>query len=77
MFLFYLTLSASHYPEKELIRKINNKLPEDIRVFGALRVPKHFCGRRFCDSRSYSYLCPSFAFSSTNEVSLKCHLKSS
>ncbi|XP_027206296.1 pseudouridine synthase 1 [Dermatophagoides pteronyssinus] len=42
------------------IPRINEKLPKQIRIFGAKRTTKYFDSKTFCDCRTYSYLMPSF-----------------
>ncbi|EEB05313.1 tRNA pseudouridine synthase Pus2 [Schizosaccharomyces japonicus yFS275] len=46
---------------KELATRLNEKLPEDIRVWDVLKVPMSFNPRLCCDSRLYEYYLPSFA----------------
>eukprot|EP01017_Pseudomicrothorax_dubius_P049424 TRINITY_DN9191_c0_g1_i2.p1 TRINITY_DN9191_c0_g1~~TRINITY_DN9191_c0_g1_i2.p1 ORF type:complete len:360 (-),score=74.35 TRINITY_DN9191_c0_g1_i2:126-1205(-) len=41
---------------------IQDQLPEDIRVFGIRFVTQTFNPRKFANSRSYEYLCPSSVF---------------
>lgn len=45
---------------KLYLPKINEKLPNQIRIFGAKRSTKYFDSKNFCDCRTYSYLMPSF-----------------
>lgn len=40
------------------LARLNAALPEDIRVFDAVRVTKGFDSKRACDRRRYSYLLP-------------------
>ncbi|XP_044259012.1 tRNA pseudouridine synthase A [Tribolium madens] len=49
-------------PENVEIAKINEQLPEMIRVFGIRRVTKGFNSKVQCDSRSYIYLLPTVSF---------------
>ncbi|KAJ3666707.1 hypothetical protein Zmor_002141 [Zophobas morio] len=49
-------------PENIDIAKLNEKLPEVIRVFGIKRVTKGFNSKVQCDSRSYTYLLPTVSF---------------
>uniref|UniRef100_A0A1I7YNS5 Pseudouridylate synthase 1 homolog n=1 Tax=Steinernema glaseri TaxID=37863 RepID=A0A1I7YNS5_9BILA len=48
--------------------KLNELLPADIRVMGIRRATKTFNAQKDCDSRSYSYTLPSFAFAKLNEL---------
>ncbi|GMR32431.1 hypothetical protein PMAYCL1PPCAC_02626, partial [Pristionchus mayeri] len=47
---------------------INDKLPDDIRVFGFRRVTKNFHAQRNCDGRTYSYTLPTYAFAKPTEL---------
>uniref|UniRef100_A0A8R1UJ34 Pseudouridylate synthase 1 homolog n=1 Tax=Pristionchus pacificus TaxID=54126 RepID=A0A8R1UJ34_PRIPA len=47
---------------------INNKLPDDIKVFGFRRVTKNFHAQKNCDGRTYSYTLPTFAFAKPTEL---------
>lgn len=49
-------------PENVEVSKINENLPEVIRVFGIKRVTKGFNSKVQCDSRSYIYLLPTVSF---------------
>ncbi|TKR92090.1 hypothetical protein L596_006806 [Steinernema carpocapsae] len=51
------------------VEKLNALLPHDIRVMGIRRVVKKFHAQKDCDSRSYSYSLPTFAFAKLNELS--------
>ncbi|KAB7498092.1 tRNA pseudouridine synthase A, mitochondrial [Armadillidium nasatum] len=48
--------------DEDLPVVINEHLPEQIRIMKAVRVTQKFDSKTQCDSRSYSYLCPTFAF---------------
>jgi tRNA pseudouridine38-40 synthase len=48
--------------QDELILKINEKLPEYIRIWGITRVQNSFDARQSCDSRMYEYLLPTYVF---------------
>ncbi|KAK0429315.1 hypothetical protein QR680_011314 [Steinernema hermaphroditum] len=48
--------------------KLNELLPADIRVMGIRRATKTFNAQKDCDSRSYSYTLPSFAFANLTEL---------
>jgi len=49
---------------------INQHLPEQIRVMKAIRTTKGFNCKTWCDSRTYSYLCPTFAFAPVEKVTV-------
>lgn len=51
------------------IPKINELLPEAIRVFGVRRVTKGFNSKTQCDGRTYMYLLPTVAFAHFDEKS--------
>lgn len=55
-------------PENLNIDKINDQLPDDIRVFGYKRVTKGFNSKSQCDSRTYTYMLPTVAFANQNET---------
>lgn len=48
--------------DEDIVEKINEHLPEQIRVWGYYRTNKSFECRKNCSSRIYEYLIPSFAF---------------
>lgn len=48
--------------DPEIVSKINEKLPEQIRVWGIERTPASFSCYQTCDSRWYEYLIPTFCF---------------
>jgi len=52
----------------ELIPKVNDLLPPQIRVISAKRVTKFFDAKNFCDGRTYSYLMPSYALCPFDEL---------
>lgn len=49
------------------IREVNNKLPDEVRVFGLKRVTDKFNARRYCMARTYTYTLPSIAFCHFND----------
>ncbi|KAK4310360.1 hypothetical protein Pmani_018077 [Petrolisthes manimaculis] len=51
--------------------ELNNLLSEDIRVMAVYRVIRSFNSKLWCDGRSYSYLCPTFAFAPITERACK------
>jgi len=46
----------------DLIQKVNNELPEKIKIMHYVRTTKGFDAKNFCDSRTYMYMLPTFAF---------------
>jgi tRNA pseudouridine38-40 synthase len=46
--------------EENIIEKLNNVLPDQIRVLGYCRVNNNFDAKNQCDSRVYEYLLPSY-----------------
>lgn len=44
---------------------LNSKLPGEIRVWGLVRTLMKFDSRKFCDSRKYEYIFPSFLLDSS------------
>lgn len=49
-------------PEEVCVSKINDNLPETIRVFDIKRVTKGFNSKTHCDARTYSYTIPTICF---------------
>ncbi|XP_066142289.1 pseudouridylate synthase 1 homolog [Euwallacea fornicatus] len=49
------------------ISKVNEKLPEKIRLFAAKRVTKGFNSKSQCDFRTYIYVLPTIAFADTEK----------
>jgi len=54
--------------EEGMKEKINSLLPPQIRVFDLKRTTKGFNSKISCDGRTYSYLCPTFAFAPIESV---------
>ncbi|PIA17987.1 pseudouridine synthase [Coemansia reversa NRRL 1564] len=52
-----------------IVEKINQHLPDQIRVWGFVRVVRSFNAKTMCDSRVYEYLLPTYTFM---EPSKKC-----
>uniref|UniRef100_T1J0Z9 Pseudouridylate synthase 1 homolog n=1 Tax=Strigamia maritima TaxID=126957 RepID=T1J0Z9_STRMM len=52
---------------ENLVEKINENLPEQIRVLGCKRVTGNFNCKTACDARTYSYTLPTFAFAPIEE----------
>lgn len=48
--------------DEEILQKINDNLPETIRVWGIERTNKAFDCRKMCGSRVYEYLIPTYSF---------------
>ncbi|XP_023130562.1 tRNA pseudouridine synthase A [Amphiprion ocellaris] len=48
---------------EDIIEKINENLPPQIRVLGLKRVTQGFNSKNNCDARTYSYMLPTVAFS--------------
>ncbi|KAG1415058.1 hypothetical protein G6F58_006661 [Rhizopus delemar] len=46
--------------DPQLINKINDLLPKDIRVWGFVETPRGFHAKNQCDSRIYEYLLPTY-----------------
>ncbi|KAJ1931375.1 tRNA pseudouridine synthase 1, partial [Linderina macrospora] len=53
--------------DPEIVSKINEKLPEQIRVWGYVRVIRSFNAKTMCDSRVYEYLLPTYVFMPPSE----------
>lgn len=49
------------------IEEVNNKLPDNVRVFGLKRVTDKFNARHYCVARTYTYTLPSIAFCHYND----------
>ena len=54
-----------------VVERINDNLPDDIRVFGYFRVTGGFCSRKLCDCRRYGYLLPLWALDPNHSVETK------
>ncbi|KAL1505798.1 hypothetical protein ABEB36_005276 [Hypothenemus hampei] len=50
------------------IAPVNEKLPEQIRLFGFKRVTKGFNAKSQCDGRTYLYVLPTIAFADANAI---------
>lgn len=53
---------------ENLIEKINSKLSPQIRVFGYKRTTKGFDSKNYVDSRTYMYICPTYAFAPVESI---------
>lgn len=49
------------------VQEVNNKLPDEVRVFGLKRVTDKFNARRYCTARTYTYTLPSIGFCHFND----------
>lgn len=54
--------------DEETVKKICAHLPDCIRVFSIKKVTAGFNSKWACDSRSYAYILPTFAFASVNQT---------
>jgi tRNA pseudouridine38-40 synthase len=52
-----------------MVEKVNQELPEDIRVFGVNRVTKNFRAKLKADARHYEYVIPTSCFAPAKAVS--------
>ncbi|KAJ3125202.1 tRNA pseudouridine synthase 1 [Nowakowskiella sp. JEL0407] len=59
--------------DEKIVEKINEKLPDQIRVWGYARVPKGFHAKNQCDSRVYEYLLPTYTLLTTTRPELYPH----
>ncbi|KAK9718285.1 tRNA pseudouridine synthase 1, variant 2 [Basidiobolus ranarum] len=57
--------------DPQIVPRINQHLPENIRVWDYVRVPKSFNPKNFCESRIYSYLLPTHVLMSTTENAIQ------
>jgi tRNA pseudouridine38-40 synthase len=55
-------ISIKLMEDENLIQKLNDHLPETIRIWGIERTNKAFDCRKMCGSRIYEYLIPTYAF---------------
>jgi len=54
--------------EPDMVEKMNELLPSDIRLNSVVRVTKNFNCKSAADARTYLYLIPTFAFSPCTEI---------
>ncbi|ESO95174.1 hypothetical protein LOTGIDRAFT_117320 [Lottia gigantea] len=52
----------------DVVDVINKELPNQIRVLSYIRTTKGFNSKNFCDSRTYMYMIPTYAFTPVNQV---------
>jgi tRNA U38,U39,U40 pseudouridine synthase TruA len=57
-----------HGHSAALVAEINCELPDDIRCFGAIRVPRSFDAKSACSWREYEYLLPTHLVCRTEET---------
>ncbi|KAK6185577.1 hypothetical protein SNE40_007781 [Patella caerulea] len=48
--------------------KINQNLPDQIRVIGYIRATRGFNSKNFCDARTYMYMIPTYAFAGVEKM---------
>ncbi|KAJ1847693.1 tRNA pseudouridine synthase 1 [Coemansia sp. RSA 2703] len=53
--------------DPDIVQKINEQLPEQIRLWGYVRVVKSFNSKTLCDSRIYEYLLPTHVLMPSSE----------
>ncbi|MFH4982694.1 hypothetical protein AB6A40_009403 [Gnathostoma spinigerum] len=63
-----MKLLAIEQPLSVVPDALNEYLPDDIRVLGVRRATRTFNAQKDCDSRTYSYTLPTFAFAKTDEL---------
>ena len=59
---FFSVFSVLDDKREDTITKINSKLPPCIKIQAIRKVTKNFNCKSACDSRTYLYLIPTFAF---------------
>lgn len=52
----------------DMVSEVNKHLCSQIRVMAVRRTTKGFNCKTWCDSRTYSYMCPTFAFAPLEEI---------
>ncbi|KAJ2389953.1 tRNA pseudouridine synthase 1 [Coemansia sp. RSA 2559] len=57
--------------DPEIVQKINAHLPDQIRVWGYVRVIRSFNAKTACGSRVYEYLLPTYVLAGQNEAHLE------
>ncbi|XP_050733235.1 pseudouridylate synthase 1 homolog isoform X2 [Eriocheir sinensis] len=63
-----LTTGRFFCEKSELKEKVNQLLCDQIRLMAVFKVINNFSCKTWCDARTYSYTCPTFAFASFTEV---------
>jgi len=56
-----LSLKLPSEFSEDQVEQLNQHLPPEIRVVGAIKSTKYFDAKNFCDGRTYSYIMPTFA----------------
>ncbi|KAI9258271.1 pseudouridine synthase [Sporodiniella umbellata] len=56
----YNVISLKILEQPELVKKLNDVLPKDIRIWGYHKTAKGFHAKNQCDSRMYEYLMPTY-----------------
>eukprot|EP00898_Chlorokybus_atmophyticus_P009005 jgi/Chlat1/9105/Chrsp97S08383 len=67
LYSYVVSLKMIVEPEG-VVERINEHLPEQIRVHGYKRVTNSFDARLMCDCRRYEYVLPTFAFASARKT---------
>ena len=60
--IFFSVFSVLDDKREDTITKINSKLPPCIKIQAIRKVTKNFNCKSACDSRTYLYMLPTFAF---------------
>ena len=60
--VIFFSFSVLDEKREDTITKINSKLPPCIKIQAIRKVTKNFNAKSACDSRTYLYLLPTFAF---------------
>ena len=50
------------------VDQVNEHLPDEIQLIGAIRTTKFFDSKNFCDGRTYSYMMPTFALAPPESI---------
>ncbi|KAJ2812154.1 tRNA pseudouridine synthase 1 [Coemansia furcata] len=57
--------------DPDIVEKVNSHLPDQIRVWGFVRVVQSFNCKTMCDSRVYEYLLPTYVLMEPSEANLQ------
>lgn len=57
-----VSLQMNLDPQESVVQRIQQHLPDQIRVLGVQRVTKGFDARKMCDRRRYEYILPAWVF---------------
>lgn len=63
----------SNLDMQSYLPKINELMPDHIRVFSAKRTTKYFDCKNFCDGRTYSYLMPSYTICPLTDIATESY----